>query len=219
MNSSSRSRDVITVVLALGTAGVLGRVTWDPIASHTLVTCVAMLVGAVLVARGPAPRWFPRGWVRAAALPCGVGLASTAVAAWLLLGPLSGAGRPTAPLDANVVLLVIMVPVAEEGLFRGALLRLAPQRPIAAALASSAVFALLHAQLGWGQVALMGAVGCGLCAVALRTRGLALPIVLHGVFNALAAGYQGNQPTALLLAVGLTVAVAAAGWLAAREER
>ena len=60
-----------------------------------------------------------------------------------------------------------------------------PRRTVVGILASAAVFAALHANV-WPTPVPLVVLGCGLGWVAARSGGIVAPIVLHGLFNAVA---------------------------------
>lgn len=83
-----------------------------------------------------------------------------------------------------VILGVICAPLVEELIFRGLVFHGLQHRlsPFAAALASAALFALVHPFVSWLPVF---GLGLATAAVYQRTRLLAAPIVCHALYNAL----------------------------------
>jgi membrane protease YdiL (CAAX protease family) len=97
-----------------------------------------------------------------------------------------------APLGTVAFYAVVVTPLAEEFLFRGALWSAAEgilRRRVLATLVTAALFAWLHIE-GNGGVALLGFVQTLLLGVALGTarhfgESVAVPVALHAGFNAL----------------------------------
>ncbi|HPO15012.1 MAG TPA: CPBP family intramembrane metalloprotease [Candidatus Hydrogenedentes bacterium] len=97
---------------------------------------------------------------------------------------------PASPGEAQIrrwplVLLVVLVPFAEEIYFRGLLLdHIATHvNKVAAVILVSVLFGLLHFPQGHGV--LLGVCSIGLCVLTLRTQQVAWAIVLHGIWNLL----------------------------------
>jgi len=122
-------------------------------------------------------------------------------------------------LSWEAVLLVLAVPVAEEAFFRGTLLRLSTRRPVLLAAVSALCFGALHWKLGGVMMVAMAALGAGLAALALVSRSVALPTIVHAVFNGLAVGYRERALSGVLLALAGAGVVAAAGWIVHRRSR
>jgi len=85
---------------------------------------------------------------------------------------------------------IVLAPVVEEFLYRGVLLwaLLRGTGPVAALVASSALFAVVHAPAEPQGVVPLFFLGMALAYVAYRTRSLVAPIVAHALFNALMVG-------------------------------
>lgn len=102
--------------------------------------------------------------------------------------------QPVAGVAVVVVLAVVVAPVVEELLFRGVVLRGLMLRTgfWPAAVTSSALFGLFHAQGGAADAVLLavatGVFGVGLCVLVRRTGRLAPAIGVHALRNALAVG-------------------------------
>jgi membrane protease YdiL (CAAX protease family) len=104
-----------------------------------------------------------------------------------------GLSAPTAPLPSFLkehgpteailaVLLVVVVAVSEETIFRGYLLlrfRSVLQSPTAALLLSSAIFAVGHGYEGSAGLVTVGVMGLALAAVYLWRGSLVAPVVMH----------------------------------------
>lgn len=94
------------------------------------------------------------------------------------------------PFSVKVILLimaVIIAPITEECCFRGFVYNILKQKssPVAAALASAALFSSVHASLAqWTQLFIFGLVQCYMYE---KTRTLRIPIVLHILFNAISS--------------------------------
>jgi len=205
---------VAAVVLAL----VLGR---PGILDHQIVVIAvtALPLAAYLAARtlGRGPAWFGpltarrwSAWLPLAGLLAGgyLLLFAGAEPAWAAFWEprLTALGLPPAhptltlpDSAAEGLLLVVLaagvIPVVEETLFRGPLLRLWARwwGPAAAVAATAAVFGLVHAQ---GQIFKV-VLGLGLAVLALRSGSLLVPITVHALVN--------------LAATALALAFAAAG--------
>ena len=101
-------------------------------------------------------------------------------------------GEPWASVVVLVVLAVVVAPFVEELLFRGVVLRGLMLRTgfWPAAVTSSALFGVFHAQGSAAEAALLavatGVFGLGLCVLVRRTGRLAPAIGVHAVRNALA---------------------------------
>lgn len=137
------------------------------------------------------PSWKGEGWRVSIAWGTGTALAfGAAVFLARILAPgdffrdFLGGGLPVGSLAVQGTVLVLLGPAVEEILFRGALLEALRSRlgPAAALVLSALVFALFHlpqAPLPWIQ--LTG--GLAFAALALRTRGLLAPWILHAAGN------------------------------------
>jgi membrane protease YdiL (CAAX protease family) len=144
------------------------------------------LLGATLLGRrrrlalGGGPRAATMAWLCGAA--CGV-LVLFAVFSFPAAARVGGIHDTVARLA-----LVLLVPVAEELYFRGALLehlvRTTGRAP--AVLLTSALFGFLHLPQGLVVGGVMLALAVGLCLVALRGRSVLWAVALHLVWNALA---------------------------------
>lgn len=210
--TSASSIALALVVLAI--AGGIAAVPFEPVAVHTLATCAVLLAGGALVARGRRPGWLPRGgrWYAPAALSIALAL----VSAVALFGPLQAPGHVRPP-TAQGLLVVLAVPAAEEIFFRGALLRLRPDHRAVSVVVSACAFGLMHHPLGWTQVWVMTGAGALLGTLAVLTRSVALPVVVHGAFNALAVAYREDTPVALLLPLVAGFGLSFSGWWRSRE--
>jgi membrane protease YdiL (CAAX protease family) len=91
-------------------------------------------------------------------------------------------------LPAQILLIVIAAPLAEEICFRGFLFGgLRKRMPmIPAALAGGLFFGLLHFSTGWSAVPLLVVLGAMFAVVYEKTGSLWPPIILHAVNNGLA---------------------------------
>ncbi len=97
--------------------------------------------------------------------------------------------RTAGSLPILVLALVVGAPVLEEVLFRGFVFKgLAASKAGAAGavLLTSAIWALIHFQYDWYNVLQIFAVGLFLGVVRWRTGSVTLPILLHGLMNAVA---------------------------------
>ncbi|MEX2551220.1 MAG: type II CAAX endopeptidase family protein [Nitriliruptoraceae bacterium] len=97
------------------------------------------------------------------------------------------------PLILVTLLAIVVAPLAEEVIFRGVLFRALAGRltVTVGALLSAIVFAVIHFEVVFSQpVALLGLFTIGLLlAVAYHLTGnLLVPIIAHGVFNAISIG-------------------------------
>ena len=147
----------------------------------------------------------PRTW--AISLICG------AIAALMLLVPIvwpGSKGVTAQPGIARPMLLILLVPVAEELYFRGLLLdhllRNVGRAP--AVLLVSGLFGFLHFPQGFAMS--MTILSIGLCMVAIETRSVLWPVALHMAWNALGTLFRMPDGSARW-----TVAVVAAAALGA----
>jgi len=96
---------------------------------------------------------------------------------------LSGFLRPSGPWQFVLAfILVAVVAVAEETMFRGYLIlrfEALTGSPFAAAVLSAGIFSFGHGYEGTAGVATVGVLGLGLAAVYLWRRNLIAPIVMH----------------------------------------
>ena len=115
-------------------------------------------------------------------------------------------GLPPTPVELGAI--VLLVPVAEEAFFRGALLLSLRDRlgAVGATLVVSAVFGLLH--LDRGMLPIMLGASVALCFITMLTRGLLWAVLLHGTWNTLTMVVR-MPPTAerLLVAAAVTILV------------
>lgn len=94
------------------------------------------------------------------------------------------------PVSVKVTMLimaVIIAPITEECCFRGFVYNILKQKssPVAAALASAALFSSVHASLAqWCQLFIFALVQCYMYE---KTRSLRVPIVLHVLFNTISS--------------------------------
>ncbi len=211
MKNTRQTRDIAIAAGFAALACLVSRMPWQPAVSHTLATCAILGLGALAVTAPGPPRVFPTRRAVAFLAPLALGLPLAAGATVLLVGPLDVPWSSPTRLAPDTALVVALVPLVEEAFFRGALLRALPGRPVLGALFSSVLFGALHLQLGWWQAGGMAIAGLVLCALALATRSLVVPMVLHGVFNGLAAGYQERQPGTLAVAALVALALALVG--------
>jgi sodium transport system permease protein len=121
-----------------------------------------------------------------------------------------------APLPVVVVVFALLPALCEETLFRGTLLSLARRSwgPVVACLAVGALFGLVHLQVM--RIAPTGVLGVLLCVAVLRGRSLWLPVLVHGLHNALLVAVAGqawarNPPVAILVAMAAVAVGAVAG--------
>lgn len=94
------------------------------------------------------------------------------------------------PVDVKVMMLimaVIIAPITEECCFRGFVYNILKQKssPVAAALASAALFSSVHASLA--QCVQLFIFGLVQCYMYEKTRSLRIPIILHILFNAISS--------------------------------
>jgi len=97
------------------------------------------------------------------------------------------------PLALVLLLAIVAAPLTEEVIYRGVLFRALAGRTTVTlgAVLSAAVFALIHVEVVFSQpIALLGLFTIGLLlAVAYHLTGnLVVPIIAHGVFNAISIG-------------------------------
>lgn len=205
---------IVLAVVVLVLAGGISAVPFEPTEVHTLVTCAVLLTGGALVARGRRPGWLLGGdrWYTPAALSVILVLLSSVVS----FGPLGVDIEPRPPA-LQAVLVVLAVPAAEEIFFRGALLRLWPAHRAASIIVSAYAFGLMHHALGWPQVWVMAAAGALLGTLAVLTRSVALPVVVHCAFNALAVAYREQTPAALLLPLVVGFGLSFGSWWRNRD--
>ncbi len=105
-----------------------------------------------------------------------IGLSATSPSQALHLTPSSVAGYIWA------VILVIVVAVAEETIFRGYLIlrfEALPARPLVAALLSALVFSLGHGYEGSAGVITVGVMGFVLALIYLWRKSLVAPVIIH----------------------------------------
>lgn len=160
---------------------------------------------------------------------------TAAVGAWLA-GPLIGELMPNArdravPVDSlglstglgpdlgAILVIVGIVPLAEELLFRGVLAGawLRAGRPGMAVVISSGLFALAHVTVGGRTVFVTLLLGLLFCGALIVARNLGAPVLAHAITNALALAGAGLQSAPLVVAmVAIVVAATAlATWLSA----
>ncbi|HLM68626.1 MAG TPA: CPBP family intramembrane glutamic endopeptidase [Longimicrobium sp.] len=209
-----RARVAVLLMLAAGVAvealrrTVLGGVPeawWDPAGSLLFMLALGGLLVAYLRRRavrvgrlvGDAPRGW-RAWglaaVAAPLLLLSLGTAALQFSLFVTLAPgmaaglLADDGTAAAAAGTGAVLLTalagVTAAVVEELLFRGVLLTRWEQRWGAwrAALASSLAFGLLHLDPVGAFV-----FGMAMCCLYLRTRSLLVPMLAHGLNNAIVA--------------------------------
>ena len=101
----------------------------------------------------------------------------------------AGLAAPAQIVLTSVV--VVIGPMAEEILFRGVILpRLTVwMGAVCAVLFTSAIFAMIHNPVGW-RTAVIFAEALGLGWARLRTGGLAAPVAIHMVINAVATLFE-----------------------------
>lgn len=153
---------------------------------------------------------------------------TAAVGAWLA-GPLIGVLMPGArdravPVDSlglstglgpdlgAILVIVGLVPLAEELLFRGVLAGawLRASRPGMAVIVSSGLFALAHLTVGSRTVFVTLLLGLLFCGALMVARNLGAPVLAHAVTNALALAGAGLHSPALVAAmVGVVVGATA----------
>jgi len=138
---------------------------------------------------GPALLWGAAGGVAASL----AGLAYIEIVVALDLFPATqraAAGMAAAPLWLAAV-AIVAAPVFEEFIFRGLIFRgLARSFGLTvAAVASAAIFAIVHPPVSVIPVFVMGLVAA---AVYHRARMLVAPIVVHALYNAAVMGFQWN---------------------------
>ena len=211
MDEGLPNRDRWLAGAVLLAAGGVSCVPWSPPWTHTLATCVLLGGGGVLVGRGRVPRWFPSTARRALVVPLAVGLPLAAVAALLLVVGLEVPWTPGRGIPLQAALVATLVPVAEEMFFRGALIRAIPGPRIAAIGISSVLFGALHLQLGVVPAVVAAVAGGILCALALGTGSLVVPMAIHLVYNGLATSYREGQPALLACSTLAVLGLAALG--------
>ncbi|MBN1609432.1 MAG: CPBP family intramembrane metalloprotease [Polyangiaceae bacterium] len=149
---------------------------------------------------GAGPRW---SWV-------GVSLVCLLLLLFVAAGFLWPAARTlgTPPSAVELGALVVLVPIAEEVFFRGALLQSLRRRlgAVGSTLVVSSLFGLLHQRQG--QLSTMLVASLVLCAITLSTRTLVWAILLHGTWNALTLVVR-MPPTVqrFMVAGGVTIVV------------
>lgn len=188
-----------TIPVAFGVAGVVS-------AGLALLWLWRARVPGLLVACGLLPQGRPRP-LADLALGVAAGLACAAAAAgWLALlphlsGVLPGLAERVAEAEADAragggigwgmaVAAIALAPLCEEFIFRGLLFR-GFRNDLGlwgAALASAAVFAVMHPALGWPPILLAGTVFALLYA---RTGWLLAPIAAHAAYNAVMVAAAG----------------------------
>jgi membrane protease YdiL (CAAX protease family) len=127
----------------------------------------------------------------AAAAVCGIGYLAATSALGLFPAPRA---NPVADPDLPywlAALAIVAAPVFEEFIFRGLIFGgLRRSLPLgAAALASAAIFGLIHPALAVIPVATMGFIAA---LVYTRTGALMAPMLVHAVYNAAILGFQWN---------------------------
>lgn len=154
---------------------------------------------------------------------------TAAVGAWLA-GPLVGELMPAArdravPVDSlglqtglgpdlgAILVIVGLVPFAEELLFRGVLAGswLRAGRPGMAVIVSSGLFALAHLTIGTRTVFVTLLLGLLFCGALIVSRSLGAPVLAHAVVNALALAGAGLSSAPLLACMAVTVVAVTAG--------
>lgn len=125
-----------------------------------------------------------------------------------------GIGSGTAADLGTVLVVVGLVPLGEELLFRGVLVGawLRARRPGLAVLSSTVLFGLAHVTVGERSIVVTALLG-GLLAVAvLRSGSLGASVLAHCSINAIAlldAGLTAPAPIALLVVVGIVATLVA----------
>jgi len=212
-----RNRNLLGAAAALAGVALAARVPVADLAPRDLATCAILLIAAGNIARRGSPRLLSTGGHLVCWSPLMAGALFAAGSAWLLLGPLAPALQVPAAWSFHGILLVTLIPAAEELFFRGTLLRIFPQARLISVAVSALLFGLLHLQLGWPVALGMAIAGGILGGLALATRGLALPIALHAGFNGLATAYQESRPLYLLGPLVLALGLSVASWAARRR--
>jgi len=168
----------------------------------------------------PWPISFTRGGGRTTWMLVGVALAVVAVLAFATLWP-RGGGAVTIDRTLRGVVLLGVVPAAEELFFRGVLLADLRRRwgGFGATLLVTTIFAAMHAPTG--QHLPMAVLSLLLCGVTLASRSVLWAVALHVAWNGLAVlkllpPGADRAPTA---AVTVALLVGIAAWGYARRER
>ncbi len=105
----------------------------------------------------------------------------------------------------TVFVLVGLVPLGEELLFRGVLVGawVRARRPVVAVLSSTVLFSLAHVTVGPRSIVVTALLGALFAAVLMVTGSLAAPVLAHCIVNAVAlidAGLTNVAPLVLLVA-------------------
>jgi uncharacterized protein len=163
---------------------------------------------------------------RAGLAPVGAVLVAglLAAAAALLAGPVVTAVLPglhdgAAPIDelglgeglgadiGTVLVVVGLVPLGEELLFRGVLVSAWTRagRPRLAVAISAILFGLAHATVGPRTMAITALLGLVLAVALLAGRSLGAPVLAHAIVNGTALLQAGIDDLAPLIVLGLTI--------------
>lgn len=178
----------------------------------------------------------PGGAGAASTLPTVVAVGLAAAVGAQLIGPLVGTLLPdlrdaAVPVDdlglgtglgadlGTVLVVVGLVPLGEELLFRGVLVGAWARagRPVVGVLSSAVLFGLAHATVGPRTVVVMTILGALLAAAMLLSGSLGAAVLAHALVNAIAL--IGAGLTDLLPIVAVVITVVAATAAAARISR
>jgi membrane protease YdiL (CAAX protease family) len=174
---------------------------------------LCLLVGSAVLIRRRAPQV---SLTRGGRCPASVAVAGGLCAAGAVLGAAAlvtrfvplGEGAPGAVTPPEGLVLMTLVPIAEELYFRGLLLDHL-RRSAGAAMAvllTSGLFALLH--LPYDQHIPMAGLSVALCVVTLLTRSLLWAVLIHAAWNAKAVILSSEARTVPVVAVAAVVLVA-----------
>jgi membrane protease YdiL (CAAX protease family) len=216
-------------IVLLAYIGILGaleaaRPSWE-FWGRMLLPSTWLLVSMGAWALFRAPEWslFTGGRRRlVTVIACACAAAMAAAAPVLLAGEPGGSVVPRLERSAYVLVMVILVPIAEELYFRGFLLsHLKKSLGIPAALVlSAAAFALMHFPAG--SAPQMAALGAVTAAVALASDSVLGAIAIHAAWNAAAvlpsASSAFEKALPVGAALGIILAMSALGLRPSRSE-
>jgi ABC-2 type transport system permease protein len=190
---------VAVLVQTIGSRPITGQTIWIAFCSAGAITyCVMRLVYWRADTAG-VPRVLDRG-IAAALLWGAIGGAAAALAGvayleFVLWADWFPALRRTGPLAGPAIPLwlagvaIVAAPIFEEFIFRGLIFGGLRRSlgPVVAALASAAIFAIVHPPASVIPVFVMG-----VCAALIyeRTRMLAAPMAVHAIYNTAVLGFQ-----------------------------
>jgi len=179
--------EVVLVTLGIG-AVAAARLAATRAGLEPLIVGAGFGASLLLLARASGERLMV-GTHPAAQAIAGGAFGATLIAVVILGAALAGSAlipglaRPAAPFTPWAA-VTVLVAVAEESILRGVLFGAIRRAggPLAALLATTAVFALIHVPLyGWHVVPLDLAVGLALGGLRIVSRGIAAPAAAHAV--------------------------------------